>query len=51
MREPAHAAGGGRLDIPTGTWTPVEKRANDPASNVTSATIIQTGYYMVWEAR
>jgi hypothetical protein len=41
----------GHLDVPTGTWTPVEKRANDPASNVTSATIIQTGFYMVWEAR
>jgi hypothetical protein len=41
----------GHLDIPTGTWTPVEKRANDPASNVTTATIIQTGFYMVWEAR
>jgi hypothetical protein len=41
----------GHLDVPTGTWTPVEKRANDPASNVTTATIIQTGFYMVWEAR
>ena len=41
----------GRLDIPTGTWSPVEKRANDPSQNVTTATIIQTGFYMVWEAR
>ncbi len=41
----------GHLDMTTGTWSPVEKRANDPASNVTSATVIQTGFYMVWEAR
>jgi hypothetical protein len=41
----------GHLDVPTGTWTPVEKRANDPNQNVTTATIIDTGFYMVWEAR
>jgi hypothetical protein len=41
----------GRLDLATGTWAPIEKRANDPAQNVTTATIIQTGFYMVWEAR
>ena len=41
----------GRLDLATGTWSPLEKRANDPASNYTTATISQTGFYMVWEAR
>lgn len=41
----------GHLDLATGTWSPVEKRANDPASNYTTATIIKTGFYMVWEAR
>ena len=41
----------GHLDVPTGTWTPVEKRANDPSQNVTTATILDTGFYMVWEAR
>jgi hypothetical protein len=41
----------GRLDTPTRTWQPIEKRANDPSSNVTTATIIDTGFYMVWEAR
>ena len=41
----------GHLDMASGTWTPVEKRGNDPASNFTSATIIDTGFYMVWEAR
>ena len=41
----------GRLNMATGTWTPVEKLGNDPSSNYTSATIIQTGFYMVWEAR
>lgn len=40
----------GHLDLATGTWSPVEKRANDPAGNFTSATIIDTGFYMVWEA-
>jgi hypothetical protein len=41
----------GRLDVASGTWAPVEKRATDPAANLTSATIIQTGRYMVWETR
>lgn len=41
----------GRLDIPSATWHPVEKRANDPSANYTSATISQPGYYMVWETR
>jgi hypothetical protein len=41
----------GRLDMDTATWVPVEKQANDPPANYISATIIQTGYYMVWEAR
>jgi hypothetical protein len=41
----------GRLDVNTATWVPVEKQANDPAANYVSATIAQTGYYMVWEAR
>ena len=41
----------GRLDMSTGTWVPVEKRANDSASNVVAATITETGFYMVWEAR
>jgi hypothetical protein len=41
----------GHLDRMTNTWTPVEKLGNDPSSNYTSATIIQTGFYMVWEAR
>jgi hypothetical protein len=41
----------GRLDRATGTWVPVEKLGNDPSTNYTSVTIIQTGFYMVWEAR
>jgi hypothetical protein len=41
----------GRLDVASGTWAPVEKRATDPEANLTSATIIQPGRYMVWEAR
>jgi hypothetical protein len=41
----------GRLDLATGTWSPVDKRANDPAANYTTATISQTGFYMVWETR
>ena len=41
----------GRLDMTTGTWVPVEQRANDPAANVVSATIDEPGFYMVWEAR
>ncbi|MCC7370906.1 MAG: hypothetical protein IT306_21005 [Chloroflexi bacterium] len=41
----------GRLDVPSGVWTPVEKRGNDPSSNFVSATISQTGFYMVWELR
>ena len=41
----------GRLDLGTGTWTPIDKRANDPGTNTTTATISQTGFYMVWEAR
>jgi hypothetical protein len=41
----------GRLDLATATWRPIEKRANDPASNVTTATISEPGYYMVWEMR
>jgi hypothetical protein len=41
----------GRLDMASGTWVPVERRANDPATNVVTATVVETGYYMVWEAR
>jgi hypothetical protein len=41
----------GRLDLTTGVWSPIEKRANDPSSNYVSATIIDTGFYMVWEQR
>jgi len=41
----------GHLNIPEGKWYPMEKRANDPSSNFTSATISETGFYMVWEAR
>ena len=40
----------GRLDMTTGAWAPIEKRANDPLANHTSATIIKTGYYAVWQA-
>ena len=29
----------------------MEKRANDPANNVVTATISETGFYMVWEQR
>jgi hypothetical protein len=39
----------GHLNIQDGTWSPVEKRANDAASNVVTATISETGFYMVWE--
>jgi hypothetical protein len=41
----------GRLDMETAVWVPVEKQANDPPANYVSATIIQAGYYMVWEAQ
>jgi hypothetical protein len=41
----------GRLNIADGKWYPLEKRANDPAGNVTTATISETGFYMVWEER
>ena len=41
----------GHLDQATGTWIPVEKRANDPGSNYVSATIVETGLYMVWQTR
>jgi hypothetical protein len=41
----------GRLNIPEGKWYPLEKRANDTANNVTTATISETGFYMVWEER
>jgi hypothetical protein len=41
----------GHLDRATGTWNPVQKRGNDPSSNFVSATIIDTGFYMVWESR
>lgn len=41
----------GRLSIPEAKWYPLEKRANDPANNVTTATISETGFYMVWEER
>jgi hypothetical protein len=40
----------GRLDMDTATWVPVERQANDPPANFISATIIRTGYYMVWDA-
>jgi hypothetical protein len=41
----------GRLNMADGKWYPVEKRANDPGNNVTTATISETGFYMVWEER
>lgn len=41
----------GRLDMSTRVWQPVEKRANDPANNAVTATISETGFYMVWEQR
>jgi hypothetical protein len=41
----------GRLDMATGAWVPVEQRANDPTANVVAATVTETGFYMVWEAR
>ena len=41
----------GHLDMSTGIWTPVAKLGSDPSSNFVSATIIETGFYMVWEAR
>jgi hypothetical protein len=41
----------GKLDMATAVWNPMEKRANDPSSNVVTATIIETGFYMVWEQR
>jgi hypothetical protein len=41
----------GHLNMQEGTWYPVEKRANDAASNVVTATISETGFYMVWEQR
>ena len=41
----------GRLNIPEAKWYPLEKRANDTANNVTTATISETGFYMVWEER
>lgn len=41
----------GRLDVPTGTWVPVEKQANDPPANYISMTSTLTGFYMVWEQR
>ena len=41
----------GRLNIPEAKWYPLEKRANDPGNNVTTATISETGFYMVWEER
>lgn len=41
----------GKLDMTTGIWHPVEKQAKDPASNYVSATISETGFYMVWEAQ
>ena len=41
----------GRLDMASGTWVPLERRANDPAANIVTATVVETGYYMVWEAR
>jgi len=41
----------GKLDLSTGVWSPVERRANDPANNVTTASIGQTGFYAVYEAR
>jgi len=41
----------GRLDPASNTWVTLEKLGNDPANNFTSATISQTGFYMVYEAR
>jgi hypothetical protein len=41
----------GRLDLPSGVWRPMEKLGHDPANNVVAATIIETGFYMVWERR
>ena len=47
-REPLRDRAAGHAD---GTWYAVEKRANDPANNVDTATISETGFYMVWEER
>jgi hypothetical protein len=41
----------GRFDRATNAWAPVEKIGSDPSTNYISATIIQTGFYMVWETR
>jgi hypothetical protein len=41
----------GRLDMTAGVWRPLEKRANDTANNAVTATISETGFYMVWEQR
>jgi hypothetical protein len=41
----------GHLNMQEGKWYPVEKRANDAASNVVTATISETGFYMVWKQR
>lgn len=41
----------GHLNMQEGKWYPMEKRANDAASNVVTATISETGFYMVWEQR
>jgi hypothetical protein len=41
----------GHLNVPEGTWYPLDKRANDANNNVTTATISETGFYMVWEER
>jgi hypothetical protein len=41
----------GRLDLASRIWIPTEKQATDPAGNYVSATILATGYYMVWVPR
>jgi hypothetical protein len=41
----------GRLNTTTAAWVSLGQRANDPAANVIAATIIETVFYMVWEAR
>lgn len=41
----------GSLNMTTATWEPLDQPANDPTANVVAATITDSGYFMVWEAR
>jgi len=38
-----------RLDTSANQWRQIQKQANDPASNFTSATITDMGYYVVYQ--